>query len=95
VAVDLRPDSPTRCRWHGVELSAANGRSFYIPEGLAHGFQTLTDDCEVIYQMGQRFVPEAARGVRWDDPALGIQWPRAEGERIISERDLSYEDFAV
>ena len=87
VAVDLRPASATYRGWHGVQLSADNGHAFYIPEGLAHGFQTLTDACEVIYQMGQRFVPEAARGVRWDDPAFGIEWPEAGGERIISEKD--------
>jgi dTDP-4-dehydrorhamnose 3,5-epimerase len=93
VAVDVRPDSPTRCRWHGAELSAENGRALYMPAGLAHGFQTLTDDCEVLYQMGHHYVAEAARGVRWDDPAFAIEWPPAGGERIISERDASYADF--
>ncbi len=93
VAVDLRPESPTRCRWHGVELSDQNGRAFYIPAGLAHGFQTLTDNCEVLYQMGHRYVPEAARGVRWDDPAFAIEWPAASTERVVSERDASYPDF--
>ena len=93
VAVDLRPDSPTYRGWHGVELSAENRLAFYIPAGLAHGFQTLTDDCEVLYQMGHRYVPEAARGVRWDDPAFAIEWPEPH-ERIISERDRSYPDFA-
>jgi dTDP-4-dehydrorhamnose 3,5-epimerase len=95
VAVDLRPDSPTYCGWYGVELSADNHRSLYIPAGLAHGFQTLVDDCEVVYQMGHQYVPEAARGVRWDDPAFGIQWPQTQGERIISGRDLAYADFAI
>ncbi len=93
VAVDLRPNSPTRCRWHGTELNADSGRAFYIPAGLAHGFQTLTDDCDVLYQMGHRYVPDAARGVRWDDPAFAIEWPSPGGERIISERDASYADF--
>ena len=93
VAVDLRADSPTRCRWHGVELSAENGLACYIPAGLAHGFQTLSDDCELLYQMGHRYVSEAARGVRWDDPAFAIQWPEPPAERIISERDNSYPDF--
>jgi dTDP-4-dehydrorhamnose 3,5-epimerase len=93
VAVDLRPDSPSYCRWHGVELSAENGRSFFIPKGMAHGFQTLAEDCEVLYQMGQRYVPEAARGVRFDDPAFGIRWPAPQGALIISERDASYADF--
>jgi dTDP-4-dehydrorhamnose 3,5-epimerase len=93
VAVDLRSDSPTRSRWHGVELSAENRRAFYIPAGLAHGFQTLTDDAEVLYQMGHRYVPEAARGVRWDDPAFAIDWPAVASERIISEKDRAYPDF--
>ena len=93
VAVDLRPTSPSYCRWHAVELSAENRRAFYIPAGLAHGFQTLTDDCEVLYQMGYRYVPEAARGVRWDDPAFGIEWPPVDDERIIAEKDRAYQDF--
>jgi dTDP-4-dehydrorhamnose 3,5-epimerase len=93
VAVDLRPDSPTYLAWHGVELSAENGHAFYIPAGLAHGFQTLAEDSEVLYQMGHRYVPEAARGVRFDDPAFGIRWPEPHGERIVSERDLAYADF--
>jgi dTDP-4-dehydrorhamnose 3,5-epimerase len=93
VAVDVRPDSATCRRWHGVELSAENALAFYIPAGLAHGFQTLTDDCEVLYQMGHRYVPEAARGVRWDDPAFAIEWPPANGERIIAEKDRAYPDF--
>ena len=93
VAVDLRPDSPTGRAWHGVELSAENRLAFYIPAGLAHGFQTLTDNSEVLYQMGDPYVPEAARGVRWDDPAFGIEWPEPDGERIISERDAGYPDF--
>jgi dTDP-4-dehydrorhamnose 3,5-epimerase len=93
VAVDLRPGSGTFRGWHGVELSAGNDRMLFIPAGLAHGFQTLVDDCEVLYQMGQRYVPDAARGVRWDDPAFGIDWPVVAGERVISERDSSYPDF--
>ncbi len=93
VAVDLRPDSPTFCRWHGVELGEESARAFYIPAGLAHGFQTLEEGCEVLYQMGNPYVPEAARGVRWDDPAFAIAWPEPGGRRIISERDRSYPDF--
>jgi dTDP-4-dehydrorhamnose 3,5-epimerase len=93
VAVDLRPDSPTYKRWHGVELSGANRLAYYIPVGLAHGFQTLTDDCEVLYQMGHRYVPESARGVRFDDPAFAIEWPPVDGERLISDKDRSYPDF--
>lgn len=93
VAVDLRQSSPTSCCWHGVELSEGNGLAFYIPAGMAHGFQTLSDDCEVLYQMGARYVPGAARGVRYDDPAFGIEWPAPRGERIVSRRDASYPDF--
>ncbi|HEY5198084.1 MAG TPA: dTDP-4-dehydrorhamnose 3,5-epimerase [Solirubrobacteraceae bacterium] len=93
VAVDLRPDSPTYRRWHAVELTDANRRMFYIPDGLAHGFQTLTDDSELLYMMGTQYVPDAARGVRWDDPAFAIDWPVATGERIVSERDRGYPDF--
>jgi dTDP-4-dehydrorhamnose 3,5-epimerase len=93
VAVDLRRESPTFRAWHGVELSSENRLAFYIPAGMAHGFQTLTDDCEVLYQMGHHYVPDAARGVRWNDPAFDIEWPDAGGERIVSERDASYPDF--
>jgi dTDP-4-dehydrorhamnose 3,5-epimerase len=92
VAVDLRPDSPTRGRWAGVELTAENRRALYVPEGFAHGFQTLVDAAEVLYQISAPFVPEAARGVRWDDPAFGIEWPEA-AERVINERDRTYPDF--
>jgi dTDP-4-dehydrorhamnose 3,5-epimerase len=94
VAVDVREDSPTYCRWHGVALSPDSQRAFYIPAGLAHGFQTLTDGSEVDYQMGHAYVPEAARGVRWDDPAFAIEWPDTGAERIVSERDASYPDFS-
>jgi dTDP-4-dehydrorhamnose 3,5-epimerase len=94
VAVDLRAGSPTLRRWHGVQLSADNRLAFYIPPGLAHGFQTLTPDAEVLYQMGHSYVPEAACGVRWDDPAFAIDWPEPQGERTISERDGAFADFA-
>jgi dTDP-4-dehydrorhamnose 3,5-epimerase len=93
VAVDLRADSAAYCSWHGVELSAENRRAFYMPAGLAHGFQTLTDNAEVLYQMGALYVPGAGRGVRWDDPAFAIHWPAPDGERVISERDRSFPDF--
>jgi dTDP-4-dehydrorhamnose 3,5-epimerase len=91
VIVDLRPESPTYTRWTGVELSARNGRMLYVPEGMAHGFQTLEDDSEVLYQMSREFEPTAYRGVRFDDPAFAIDWPLALG--TISERDRSYPDF--
>ena len=86
VAVDLRPHSPSRGRWIAVELSADNRSTFYIPAGFAHGFQTLTDEAEVRYHISERYRPEAARGVRWDDPDLAIGWPQA-GSRVISDRD--------
>jgi dTDP-4-dehydrorhamnose 3,5-epimerase len=93
VGIDLRRDSDTYCRWHGVELSAENGSMLFLPRGFAHGFQTLLDDCVILYQMGERYVPDAGRGVRWDDPAFGIAWPPTARERVISERDRSYADF--
>jgi dTDP-4-dehydrorhamnose 3,5-epimerase len=95
VAVDLRPQSPTYCRWHGVQLSAENGVAFYIPAGLAHGFQALAGGCEVLYQMGHPYVAEAACGVRWNDPAFAIDWPDPSRARTISERDASYPDFVL
>lgn len=93
VALDLRPDSPSFRQWFAVELGADNQRMVYVPEGCAHGFQTLTDDAEVYYQISSPFEPSAARGVRWDDPAFGIVWPECAG-RIIATRDASYPDFA-
>lgn len=95
VGVDLRPESPSYGRWYGVPLSAEQGRALFLPRGVAHGFQTLTDNCEVHYLMGHEFVRHAARGVRFDDPAFGIEWPSPVGERVISERDLGYPDFEL
>jgi dTDP-4-dehydrorhamnose 3,5-epimerase len=94
VMVDLRPESPAYRQWRGIELSPANGRMLYVPEGLAQGYQTLADDTEVDYRMSHRYVPDAARGVRWDDPAFGIEWPPA-AERIISARDRAWPDHAA
>jgi dTDP-4-dehydrorhamnose 3,5-epimerase len=91
VIIDLRPDSPAYCKWQSFELSVANGRALYIPEGFAHGFQTLEDDSDVLYQMSEYYAPGQARGVRWDDPAFGIEWPVAGP--IMSEKDRAYEDF--
>ena len=93
VMIDLRPDSPTRLDWLGVELSPENGRMLYVPEGFAQGYQTLVDDCEVAYQMTHEYVPEAARGVRWDDPAFSIEWPPAD-DRTISDRDRAWPDYS-
>lgn len=92
VIVDLRPGSPTLHRWHGVELSEDNGRALYVPVGMAHGFQTLEDASEVLYLMSEAYVPGAARGVRWDDPAVGIAWPAARN-RTMSDRDATYPDL--
>ena len=91
VIVDLRPDSPTFKQWVAAELTEKNRRMLYVPEGFAHGFQTLEDDAEVFYQMSEFYAPEYARGVRWNDPAFGINWPA--GERIICTRDQSFPDF--
>jgi dTDP-4-dehydrorhamnose 3,5-epimerase len=94
VALDLRPRSATYMRWHGVELSADNGLAMFMPQGIAHGFQTLSDASEVTYQMGHPYVPGAARGVRYDDPAFAIAWPERDVPLIVSERDASFPDFA-
>jgi dTDP-4-dehydrorhamnose 3,5-epimerase len=92
VIVDLRADSPTFRHWTGIELSADNRLTLYIPKGLAHGFQTLVDGTEVAYAISEPYKPESAGGVRWDDPAFGIDWPDAE-ERVMSEKDRSWPDF--
>ena len=91
VIVDLREGSATRCRWHAVELSAENRRAFYIPAGFAHGFQTLREDSELLYMMDVPYHGPSARGVAWDDPAFGIQWPLAEP--FMSDRDRAFEPF--
>jgi dTDP-4-dehydrorhamnose 3,5-epimerase len=88
VIIDLRSGSPTYRQHVAETLSAGNGKAFYIPEGFAHGFQTLEDDTELFYQMSQFYHPESARGVRWDDPAFHIVWPPAE--RTIIPRDQEY-----
>ncbi len=88
VIIDLRPGSSTYCRWFAAELSAENRRGLYIPEGFAHGFQTLRDDCEVFYQMFEFYAPEFASGVRWNDPAFAIQWPIPDP--VISAKDSAY-----
>jgi dTDP-4-dehydrorhamnose 3,5-epimerase len=93
VIVDLRPDSPTFIEWLAVELHAENRRMLYIPEGFAHGFQTLEDNTEIFYQISEFYAPEYARGLRWDDAAFGIQWPPAD--RTISVRDRTHPDFVV
>lgn len=91
VIIDLRPASATYCRWVALELTGENGRALYIPEGFAHGFQTLVDDTEVFYHMFEFYAPEHAGGVRWDDPLFGIDWPLSAP--IISAKDRSYPDY--
>lgn len=85
VLVDVRRDSPTFGQWEGFELTAQNHRTLYVPGGFAHGFQCLSDECEVYYQMSEFYAPELARGLRWNDPAVGIHWPLVAGQ--LSERD--------
>ena len=91
VIIDLRPDAPTYRHSVGTTLTQDNRAALYIPAGFAHGFQTLADDSEVLYLMGDVYVSELARGVRWNDPAFDVQWPL--GITVISERDLAYPDF--
>ena len=88
VIVDLRESSPTWGRWVSMELSEGNSRMLYVPEGFAHGFQTLVDGTEVFYQMFEAYSPEHARGARWDDPALGIGWPLPDP--IVSAGDRAF-----
>jgi len=88
VIVDMRENSPTCRQWTGVELSAASRASLYVPKGFAHGFITLEDDTEVFYQISEFFHPESAQGIRWDDPAIGIDWARRPS--VISEKDCQY-----
>jgi dTDP-4-dehydrorhamnose 3,5-epimerase len=91
VIIDLRPQSLTFMQHIGVELTAENRVMLYVPEGFAHGFQTLVDNTEVAYQMSEFYAPGYARGVRWNDPAFGIQWP--EEVSVISMKDCELEDF--
>jgi dTDP-4-dehydrorhamnose 3,5-epimerase len=93
VIVDLRPGSPTYLQHVGAVLDQYNRRGLFVPPGVAHGFLTLVDETEVLYQMDTEHVPESARGARWDDPAFGIAWPAEPA--VVSERDRSYPDCAV
>ncbi len=88
VIVDLRDRSPTRHRWFGVKLTASAGNALYVPEGFAHGFVTLGDDVDVLYQISTPYHPDAARGLRWNDPVLAIEWPIRP--TVISDRDAGY-----
>jgi dTDP-4-dehydrorhamnose 3,5-epimerase len=88
VLVDLRPNSPSYCKWFGVELNAENGRMLYVPENCAHGYQTLEDRTEMYYMASQYYVPNAVRGARFDDPSFLIQWPLSV--TCVSEQDRSW-----
>jgi dTDP-4-dehydrorhamnose 3,5-epimerase len=92
VIVDLRPEFPTYLQWLGVELTADNHKALYVPEGCAHGYQTLVNDTETFYPVSQFYSPGFERGVRWDDPAFGIEWPETD-ECIISAKDKSWPDY--
>jgi dTDP-4-dehydrorhamnose 3,5-epimerase len=91
VALDLRPHSASFARWVGAELTAENRRSLYVPRGCAQGYQTLADDTEVFYQMSQSYVPEAGRGVRFDDPMFSVHWPLEVA--VISDKDRTWPDY--
>jgi dTDP-4-dehydrorhamnose 3,5-epimerase len=91
VLIDLRPESPMYRQWFAQELTQHNSLMLYIPEGCAHGFQTLQDETEVFYQLSAGYAPASERGVRWNDPVFGISWPETE-RIIINERDRTYPD---
>lgn len=91
VVVDIRPGSATRGRWFSVELSADNNRALFVPDGFAHGFLTLTDDADVLYELSEGEQPGCAGGLRWNDPALGISWPFAPA--VINPRDAAWPDY--
>lgn len=93
VCVDLRPHSRTFRQWFGIELSSSNRTALYVPEGCAHGFLTLCDDAEVVYQISTAHQPGAARGFRWDDATIGIAWPAPV--MVVSDRDRSYPALGV
>jgi dTDP-4-dehydrorhamnose 3,5-epimerase len=94
VAVDLRPGSPTYGRWQGVRLTAEERNLVFVPAGCAHGYQALEDDAEVSYQVSHAYTPGSERGIRWNDPALGIEWPITDGV-IVSAKDAAWPDAAL
>jgi dTDP-4-dehydrorhamnose 3,5-epimerase len=93
--VDLRMGSPTFAQHVAVELSAASGEQLYVPEGFAHGFCTLEAETRVAYKVSAFYAPDHEAGLRWDDPALGIAWPVAAGEAVLSEKDLALPRLAA
>ena len=92
VVIDLRPESPTFLKHVAITLSAANYQSILVPKGCANAFLTLEDKCEVTYLVSEFYAPAFERGLRWNDPALGIEWPVAE-PAVISDKDRSWPDF--
>jgi dTDP-4-dehydrorhamnose 3,5-epimerase len=94
VAVDLRPESSTYRQWQGHKLDADDRRMVFVPVGCAHGYQALTDDAEVSYQVSHPYVPGSERGIRWDDPILRIPWPISDGV-IVSDKDAAWPDFSL
>jgi dTDP-4-dehydrorhamnose 3,5-epimerase len=94
VIIDLRPNSPTFCKWVSAMLTEENGKIIYIPEGFAHGFQTLDADTAVFYQMSEFYDPDYSTGLRWDDPGIAIEWPYDQS-RIISQRDQTLPIFNI
>ncbi|MDZ7693121.1 MAG: dTDP-4-dehydrorhamnose 3,5-epimerase [Balneolaceae bacterium] len=92
VIVDLRSDSPTYKKWKGIELTAEDYTMFYVPEGCAHGYQTLKDGTEIFYMVSAFYAPDSEGGIRWDDPAFNIEWPET-GDIIISGKDQSWPDY--
>ncbi|HJP95010.1 MAG TPA: dTDP-4-dehydrorhamnose 3,5-epimerase [Pyrinomonadaceae bacterium] len=94
VGVDIRPESPTYGQWLGVELSAENRLMLYLPDGFAHGYLTLAHHSEVSYLVTSDYVPESARGARWNDPVFGIRWPQLD-EIILNDRDKNFPDFRL
>lgn len=94
VIVDVRPGSPTEGDWYGAELTADSRRMVFVPEGFAHGYQTLTDDTEVFYQVSQEYSPEQERGIRWDDAGIGVAWPIVDGV-VVSDKDRNWPDYVT
>jgi dTDP-4-dehydrorhamnose 3,5-epimerase len=92
VVIDLRSDSETHKEWLGVELTADNRRALFVPEGFAHGYQTLAPDSEVFYQVSEYYTPGAEGGVRWNDPAFAIEWPQPDNA-FLSDKDRDWPDF--
>jgi dTDP-4-dehydrorhamnose 3,5-epimerase len=93
VIIDLRPNSSTYKQWLGIELTAENYKMLYVPEDFAHGFQTLENNTEVVYQVSQFYSPQSERGVRYNDPTFGIKWP--VDVRVITDKDNNWADYTV